>query len=292
MLRYLNKEDCGGVLPLIEHVMRQLMDKHPKAQEAKLGSLLFGPVGDVPDFLLQQINREMVREAALRTEGSGGSSRVDANGFKRLLACKSFKKSNTELCDALAGLTRRLCTEFIDPLTIELILANRLIPLDKGYGEVRKIGVGGVIRRIIGKCVMRVIKEGVIEGSDSLQLCAGQKIGSEAAIHAMHNIFEAADTDAVLLIDASNAFNSLNRAASLHNIRVLCPVMATYAISTYREPARLFITGGKELRSVEDTTQGDPLAMGPHAVSLQPLITRLGASSRAKQCLFATGLVR
>ena len=49
------------------------------------------------------------------------------------------------------------------------------------------------------------------------------------------------NSDAVLLIDASNAFNSLNRAAALHNIRVLCPSIATYAINTDREPARLFI---------------------------------------------------
>ena len=63
--------------------------------------------------------------------------------------------------------------------------------------------------------------------------------------------------------------------------------MATYAINTYREPARLFIMGGKELRSVEGTTQGDPLAMSLYAVSLQPLITRLGVSCRAKKCWFA-----
>ena len=109
---------------------------------------------------------------------------MNANGFKRTLACKSFQKSSTELCDALTGLTRRLCTEFIDPLTIEPILAN--IPLDKGNGEVRPIGVGEVIRRITGKCVMRVIKQDVIEASGSLQLCTGQKSGSEAAIAAIH----------------------------------------------------------------------------------------------------------
>ena len=146
----------------------------------------------------------MVREAVLRTKGSGvdANAGVDANGFKRKLACTLFKKSSKELCDALAGLTRRLCKESIDPLTIEPILANRLIPLDKGNGEVRPISVGEVIRRIIGKCVMRVIKQDIIEACNSLQnVCTGQKSGSEAAIHAMH-IFEAADIDALLLIDA------------------------------------------------------------------------------------------
>ena len=58
----------------------------------------------------------------------------------------------------------------------------------------------------------------------------------------MRSIFNADETDAVWLIDASNAFNALNRAAALHNIRVLCPTLATYMIKTYRQPERLFIS--------------------------------------------------
>ena len=53
----------------------------------------------------------------------------------------------------------------------------------------------------------------MIDASESLQVCAGHKSESEAAINAMREIFEANETDAALLIDASNAFNSLNRAA-------------------------------------------------------------------------------
>ncbi|XP_073253376.1 uncharacterized protein [Porites lutea] len=229
----------------------------------------------------------MVRDAALRTKGSGGPSGVDANGFRRILTCKSFKRSGTELCEAIASMTKRLCTEYVDPRGLEAILANRLIPLDKGEGAVRPIGVGEVLRRIMGKCVTKVTKPEVIDASGSLQVCAGHKSGSEAAIHAMRELFEHDNSDAVLLIDASNAFNSLNRAAALHNIRVLCPSIATYAINTYREPARLFIVGGQELRSSEGTTQGDPLAMSLYAISLQPLITRLQVKSAASQCWYA-----
>ena len=137
----------------------------------------------------------------LRTKGSGGPSGVDANGLRRILASKSFKKSGTNLCAAIATMTRRLCTEFIDPIGIEAILANRLIPLDKGEGAVRPIAVGEVIRRIMGKCVMHVTKPDVIDASGSLQVCAGHKSGSEAAIHAMRSIFDADETDAVLLIE-------------------------------------------------------------------------------------------
>ena len=91
---------------------------------------------DTLDLVYQEINGELVREVALRTKGSGGPSGVDANGFKRILACKSFKRSSINLCESIATLTRRLCTEFVDSLTIEPIMASRLIPLDKGNGEV------------------------------------------------------------------------------------------------------------------------------------------------------------
>ena len=119
---------------------------------------------------------------------------------------------------------------------------------------------------------MHVEKSNVIDASGSLQVCAGHKSGNEAAIHTMRSIFDADEMDAVLLIDASNAFNTLNRAVALHNIRVLCPTLATYMINTYRQPARLFITGDEELISAEGTTQGDALSMSLQAISLQPLI--------------------
>ena len=130
-------------------------------------------------------------------------------------------------------------------------------------------------------------KQDVIDACGATQVCAGHKSGSEAAIHAMHNIFESDETDAALLVDTSNAFNSLNRAAALHNVRVLCPIIATYAINTYRAPVRLIVTEEKELLSSEGTTQGDPLAMSLYAISLQPLITLLSIRSSAKQCWYA-----
>ena len=84
---------------------------------------------------------------------------------------------------------------------MEAFLACRLIPLDKNPG-LRPIGVGEVSRRIAGKVVMKVLKEDVRNSAGGLQLCAGH----EAAVHAMHDVFKSNETEAVLLVDADNAF--------------------------------------------------------------------------------------
>jgi len=47
--------------------MRQFKERHPEAQKAPLGTLPFGSIEEVPDVIYQQINAEMVRDAALRT---------------------------------------------------------------------------------------------------------------------------------------------------------------------------------------------------------------------------------
>ena len=74
------------------------------------------------------------------------------------------------------------------------------------------------MRRIILKCVMRVTRHDVINASGSLQVSAGLKSGSEAAIYKMHSIFEADEKNALLLLDVSN--HLMQRTEQLRN-RVL-----------------------------------------------------------------------
>ena len=59
----------------------------------------------------------------------------------------------------------------------------------------------------------------------------------------------------------------------LHNIRIICPLLATYVINSYNEQARLFILGGKEIKSSEGTTQGDPISMAVHALGMLPMLS-------------------
>ena len=89
-------------------------------------------------------------------------------------------------------------------------------------------------------------------------MCSGQEAGSEAAIHAVREVFENEETEAALLVDAANAFNNINRQALLHNIKIIYPIISQYVINCYKISARLFIIGGKKISSREGTTQRIP----------------------------------
>ena len=92
-------------------------------------------------------------------------------------------------------------------------------------------------------------------------MATGLQSGAEAAIYSMKEIFDNEQTDAAILVDASNGFNSLNRNAALHNIQILCPQFSTILINTYRLPMRMIVSGSKDIVSNEGIIQGDNLAM-------------------------------
>ena len=116
-------------------------------------------------------------------------------------------------------------------------------------------------RRIISKAIMRVVEMDVLKVTAPIQVCVGVPSACEAAVHSMERLFQDDETEGLLLMDATNAFNSLNRSAALHNIPRICPALAQVFTNTYQNPIRLFVCGGGEISSCEVTCQGDPLAM-------------------------------
>ena len=142
------------------------------------------------------------------------------------------------------------------------------------------------MRRIVGKAALQVFGHNVQRVAGTVQLCAGQPMRLEAAIHAMTRIFDEDSCEAILMVDASNAFNCLNRNAALHNAEQLCPALATLLKNTYGRAADLFVDG-EVMKSEEGVTQGDPLAMSMYAIGTVPLITALAKNGQTKQIWYA-----
>ena len=291
-IRLLCEGDCGVPLSLEDtlpdgtSVMDTLESKHPPPQPL-VPHAIVPPNPNSSDVsvhpvIFEAIDAQCIRRATLHTFGSAGPSGSDAACWKRL--CTAFKKASNELCHAVALVARRLCSSYVDPSCISPLLACRLIPLNKNPG-VRPIGVCETVRRIIAKAVLSITRLDILEACGSLQLCVGHSAGVEAAIHTMRSSFDDELTQGLLLVDASNAFNSLNRCVALQNINNICPVLATFSINCYHAPTDLFV-GGRIIKSQEGTTQGDPLAMPLYGLSTVPLIMSL-SSLQAKQVWYA-----
>ena len=88
----------------------------------------------------------------------------------------------------------------------------------------------------------------------------------------MQAIYEDETCEAVLLVDASNAFKSIKRNVFLHNVAIICPAIAVYVKNCYSLHSRQFIIVGNQIRSCEGTTQGDPIAMTVYAIEIIPMI--------------------
>ena len=129
-----------------------------------------------------------------------------------------------------------------------------------------------MLGRIARKAVTILLKKDLLQAAGLLQLCGGKVARSAAAIHAMHDVFNDDNTEGILLIDAENAFNSINRKALFHNLKFICPVIATNISSCYMCPARLFIISGGELLPKEGTTQGDRTSVGAYTLGILPLL--------------------
>ena len=218
-LRLLSNDNRGPVLRLSDNVpspegahasvLDILKSKHPSGGSPTEDRIVDGARNPptVHPVIFDSIQGMTIRSDALRTSGAAAPSSIDARGWRRL--CSSFKSASDDLCHSLALFTRRLCLVLVDPEGLAPLMSCRLIALDNIPG-VYPIGIYEVIRRIIAKAILSITSGDIQDAAGSLQLCAGQMSGTKAAVHAMNVAFQDENCEAVLLVDASNAFNSLS----------------------------------------------------------------------------------
>ena len=216
----------------------------------------------------------MLRAASI-TKGGSGLSGLDAEGWSRVLTSNSFGIVSSDLCKSISDFLKKLCSKRINSenKSLEAFIACRLIPLNKNPG-LRPIDVEEIFRRIAGKVVMNILKKDVMNGTGLPQYCEGEEAGAEATIRAMYDIYNDEHLEAVLLVDAENAFNTINENVMLDNISVLCPIISTYVSNCYQSAARLFVISGEEILSRAGTTQGylSSLYDLTYALGLTPIL--------------------
>jgi hypothetical protein len=277
-MRLLRKGSSKGILSLDEclegNTVRDILhEKHPSPVGASAEFIESAPLPGSQHghpVLFESIDGEAITRAAMATHGSAGPSGLDANAWRQLLT--GYRPSQ-QLSEAIAGFARRVSTELVDPVSTAAYTSSRLVPLDKDPG-VRPVGIGEVVRRIVGKAILRVFSADLKRVAGGDQLCVGQRAGIESAIHDLRTSFNASNEQCLLQIDADNAFNTLNRSLLLHNIDKICPLLKVILLNTYRKDS--FLPAAKELFfSREGLTQGDNLAMAAFGANTLPIIQRL-----------------
>ena len=116
--------------------------------------------------------------------------------------------------------------------SLEAFLARHLMPLDKNPG-LRPIGIGEVLQRIAAKVIVTNTIDDIVTSVGSLQVFGGHQAGFDSLIHAMRTVYDKQSAEAVLLVDASSAFNSVDRNAFLRNFEIICPSVTRYVKNNF-----------------------------------------------------------
>ena len=91
-----------------------------------------------------------------------------------------------DLRKSVAPISRKLSDSITSDKSLETLLASRLIPFDE-CPDARPIGASEVIRRIIGKAVMYLAKKHVMDPSSDIQICVGQRWGSDVSTNTIRS---------------------------------------------------------------------------------------------------------
>lgn len=149
--------------------------------------------------------------------GPGGTT---SSHWQSFLLC--YGSHSARLRDAVASLVRLLANNIVDWNLIRALMSCRLIALNKNPG-VRPIGIGEVLRRLLGKAMVLTTGVDVEELCGADQLCSGLKGGIEEAIHSVSHIF-----------DENSIKGHGVLITGLWNARHLCPRCSRFLFNTYR----------------------------------------------------------
>ena len=160
-LQFLFRKTDEGILKLDDHipcnegrsctVCELLQELHSAGKDPDPESLMSSSCQDsLPSdpILFEALDGARIQQVAHQCNGYAGPTGLDAHAWRRM--CTSFKQASWDLCSAIAGVTRCICTKSVDPEGLSTLVARHLIPVNKCPG-VRPIGVGEVLRRRIGK---------------------------------------------------------------------------------------------------------------------------------------------
>ena len=252
-------------------VLQEMLTKHPQSASASL------PPGPVPPSI--SVSESTVRKG-VRSFPNGsapGPSGLRPSHLREAVGCPSPDQSN----QLLAALTRfvNCLASGRTPTTITPHLCGAtLLASKKPKGGHRPIAVREVLRRLVSKCLATSAHRQALALLSPLQMGVGVRGGCEAIVHATNWLMSSLpDKDRwTLLLDFTNAFNSINRQTMFGEFRRHLPGLSAWMESCYSGQP-LLLLGKDIIHSCCGVQQGDPLGPLGFALTLHPIIKRIRA---------------
>ena len=194
----------------------------------------------------------------------------------------------SEICRlGIIALLRDIINGSLPSEARELLLASRLVALNKPTTGCRPIAVGELMYRLAAVTAMRKVSAPAAQLLAPHQYGVGVQSGAERILHSVQQ--ELTDTStrvAMLQVDISNAFNSCDRARLLSQLYAL-PQLQTifrFADFAYAQPSTLLLQGcaGQAITSKQGVRQGDPLSPLLFCVYMREVLQQVSETSGVK----------
>jgi hypothetical protein len=148
----------------------------------------------------------------------------------------------------------------------------------QGIVGIRPIAIGEFMRRLTSKVAISQNKDAIKAHFGSLQVGVGVKNGAEAAVHAVAQVVKEFGHDGslgCLKLDFQNAFNCIDRALMLEQVRLNFPSLYKWFELLYADHSVLYYDGENTIPSAAGTQQGGPEAPFGFALALHVLVLRI-----------------
>ena len=261
----------GGLAPASPEVLEEMLTKHPQAPTPTIPTGPVPPPADISDA-------DVLRALKSFPSGSApGPSSCRANYLREAILCPSPDRAGHAL-RALCGVVKLLCAGEGNPEVAPYLCEATLLTIQKKGGGLHPIAVGETLRRLTSKCLSWAVKKGAYRTLTPLHLGVGVKCGCEAIVHSVSRTLEDYNTPPedcwFLLLDFSNAFNSVSHNQMIKEVRARIPSIAAWMESWYGVQPILLL-GDDTILSQSGVQQGDPLGPLGFALTLQPIIERI-----------------
>ena len=260
-----------GLVAPSDEALHEMLNKHPQSAPPALPSSSVPPAVKLTESVILKGVKSFPNGSA------PGPSGLRPSHLREAVGCPSPDRIN-QVLSSLTAFVNFLTSGQTPPPVLPFLCGANLLASPKRSGGLGPIAVGEVLRRLTSKSLAITARSAAFSSLTPCQLGVCVKGGCDAIIHATSHLMSSspAEHSWTLLLDFSNAFNSICREAMFVEFRQHIPSLSAWMESCYScQPILLF--GKDSIHSCCGVQQGDPLGPLGFALTLHPIIERIKA---------------